>query len=369
MASCNASGALSYSYGSTRNWIERIRVVLADGDILSLRRGIDRANGRAFSLMTEGGRRIGGHLPSYAMPKVKSASGYYLVDDMDMLDLFIGMEGTLGVITEIELKLIPSPGGVVALVVFLPDEDAALEFVRALRLSISARPAAIEFFNYDALSLLRDARDRHSAFSTIPVLKSDLHTAIYTEFHSDNPDDLDDAVAEVMEAMISLGASDEDAWCATSDRELDALKGFRHATPEAVNLLIDERKRIVPGLTKLGTDMSVPDSQLNALMAMYRAGLEESGLESVIFGHIGDNHVHVNILPTSAEGYDRGMELYLSWAKWVVEVGGAVSAEHGIGKAKRSFLRLMYGEDAIAEMQALKRLFDPHGMLNPGNLF
>jgi D-lactate dehydrogenase (cytochrome) len=102
---------------------------------------------------------------------------------------------------------------------------------------------------------------------------------------------------------------------------------------------------------------------------MYNAELREAGLESVIFGHIGNNHLHVNILPHTLEEYDRGRELYLSWARRVVEVGGSVSAEHGIGKIKAPFLVMMYGDEAVGEMRDLRRIFDPEGILNPGNLF
>ncbi len=169
--------------------------------------------------------------------------------------------------------------------------------------------------------------------------------------------------------IVALGGNEDDTWCATTPRELEPLKAFRHAPPEAVNHLIGERKRRIPELTKLGTDMSVPDSELEAVMAMYREGLRQAGLQSVIFGHIGNNHVHVNILPETLEDYARGKALYLDWAEQVVARGGAISAEHGIGKLKIPFLRLMYGEEGIAQMRALKRVFDPDMLLNPGTLF
>jgi D-lactate dehydrogenase (cytochrome) len=104
-------------------------------------------------------------------------------------------------------------------------------------------------------------------------------------------------------------------------------------------------------------------------MAMYRAGLAEAGLESVVFGHIADNHVHVNILPHSLDDYERGKALYRAWAEQVVAWGGSVSGEHGIGKLKVPFLELMFGDSGIAQMRELKALFDPDGVLNPGNLF
>lgn len=104
-------------------------------------------------------------------------------------------------------------------------------------------------------------------------------------------------------------------------------------------------------------------------MRMYREGLAQAGLEYVIFGHIGNNHVHVNILPRNMDEYEQGKALYLAWAKQVVAMGGSVSAEHGIGKIKTGFLNVMYGSDGIMKMKRLKELFDSDNLLNPGNLF
>ena len=104
-------------------------------------------------------------------------------------------------------------------------------------------------------------------------------------------------------------------------------------------------------------------------MAMYQEDLQSAGLDSVIFGHIGNNHVHVNILPRSMAEYDRGKALYQSWARRIVEMGGSVSAEHGIGRLKTPLLALMFGIAGVEQMRALKLLFDPGMMLNPGVLF
>lgn len=376
MVACNASGARTFLYDSTRHWVRSLRAVLIDGDTIRLERGQSCARGREFSLTTESGRVIQGRLPSYDIPDVKSAAGYYVADNMDLIDLFIGMEGTLGVITEIELRLAPRPQAMNGLTVFLPTEEAALKFVCVLRGELvdglepsPMRPTAIEFFNSDALDLLRRMKSDYAAFEKIPALKPSFHTAVYTEFHGDSGDELEEVVLSVIEAVMSLGGSDEDTWYATDESEMEPLKAFRHAVPEAVNLLIDERKRACPELTKLGTDMSVPDACLEAVMEMYGSDLRESALESVIFGHIGNNHVHVNILPNSLEEYDKGKSLYMTWARRIVEMGGSVSAEHGIGKLKAPFLELMYGSDVITEMREFRKLFDPDLALNPQNLF
>lgn len=376
MVACNASGALSFRYGPTRNWVSAVRVVLSDGDVISLKRGENYAHRRQFCLKTEGGRTIEGSLPSYRFPNVKSAAGYFVADDMDMVDLFIGMEGTLGVITYVELRLIPKPQAINGLMLFFPDEESAIKSVKTLRRvkaltteTSGLPPVAIEFFDRNALNLLRTMKDETSAFEKISTPSDRYNAAIYTEFHSQTADECEEGVIATMEAVSDYGVTEDDTWYATNDREIEQLKAFRHAIPEAVNMVIDRRKTLYPELTKLGTDMSVPDEQLEEAIRMYRAGLAQNDLESVMFGHIGNNHVHVNILPRNPDDYQKGKNLYYEWAQQVVAWGGSLSAEHGIGKLKSSFLELMFGTHGIAEMRALKKLFDPEGILNPGNLF
>ena len=252
--------------------------------------------------------------------------------------------------------------------VFLPSEEAALNFVHMARES-SIKPAAMEYFNYNALNLLRSTKKRNPSFAGVPELCSRFNTAVYLEFHKESEDELDECIMFVSDALAELGVSDDDTWFATTGPEMERAKAFRHAVPEAVNLLVAERKKECPSLTKLGTDMSVPDSCLEDVMAMYNADLMESGLESVIFGHIGNNHLHVNILPGNMDDYSRGKPLYMSWAERVVGMGGSISAEHGIGKIKTAFIPLMYGRDGVDEMLSVKRLFDPKMRLNPGTLF
>ena len=345
MAACNASGARSFKYGSMRRHIETLRVVFADGTAREIRRGEPVPPEVP--------------LPAYRVPDVKSAAGYYVADEMDFLDLFIGAEGTLGIITELTLQLSAVPNAIWGLTAFLPSEKAALGFVQKLRKETA--PAAIEFFDFNALNLLRKNPD-------LPKLAPEFHTAVYAEFHGTD-DNVEAAVTEAAEMMADFGADPDAAWVAMESAELERMRLFRHALPEAINQLIAERKREYPELTKLGTDMSVPDDRLEEIMKLYRQGLEREKLEHVIFGHIGNNHVHVNILPRNPNEYERGKALYAEWAKQVVQMGGSVSAEHGIGKLKRDFLRIMFGDKGIEEMQNLKAYFDPVGLLNPGNLF
>ncbi|MBI2441358.1 MAG: FAD-binding oxidoreductase, partial [Lentisphaerae bacterium] len=209
---------------------------------------------------------------------------------------------------------------------------------------------------------------KQGAASAIPALPKAAHTAVYIEMAT-TAAELEQTAEAVGALLEACGSSADTAWTATTEEETEGLKAFRHALPETINQRIGERAQKFPGLTKLGTDLAVPDEALLKMMAAYRDRLSAAGLEYVMFGHIGDNHVHVNILPRNLDEYAQGKALYLELAQQALAWGGTVSGEHGIGKLKKPFLSLMYGAEGIAAMRAVKRVFDPAGLLNPGTLF
>ena len=368
MAACNASGARSYAYGPMRPRVTALRVALADGDILALRRGETFANGRHLALETEGGRTLELDLPTYDMPATKNASGYFVADDMDAVDLFIGACGTLGVITELEIALMPAPAVVWGVSCFFSSEGAAVAFTQAVRPALT-HAAAIEYFDAGALDILRRQRENSTAFSALPALDPDAAVCVYVELDCATEDEATAELYRLGEVLGQTGGSEAATWVARTAVDRECQRFFRHAVPESVNMLIDERRRADPTITKLGSDMSVPDDRLADVIALYRRTLAESGLESAAWGHIGSNHLHVNILPRDAEDYRRGGELFSSWAAEVTAMGGAVSAEHGVGKLKAGFLETMYGRGHIVESARLKLELDPKGQLGRGNLF
>ena len=395
MISCNSSGALSYLHGPTRNHILGLRVALPSGDLLDLRRGRDKARGRRFALGP-----LAGEFPPLRRPAVKNAAGYFIDPDMDLVDLFIGAEGTLGVVTEATLRLLPAPGAVWGLMAFLPSSPDVVGFVDTLRLlpapgavwglmaylpgtaavvgyvnhlrglprSGPAQLAALEFFDARCLEFLRGHAD-DLASKNIPVPSIPPGTAcVYAEWHAPAAAAAEAAVMAVAERLPDFGADPDAAVLADNPHEMETLKLFRHATPELVNSAIDERRQRHPELTKLGTDMSVPDARLADVFALYETDLAAAGLEHLIFGHIGANHLHVNILSRDMQDYAAGKALYQKWAAQIIAWGGSISAEHGIGKLKRDLFRQMAGDTALGQMRDLKKLFDPELLLNPGTL-
>jgi D-lactate dehydrogenase (cytochrome) len=373
MSASDASGARSFSYGSTRRYIQSMRVVLIDGSTLELKRGLQHASGLDFELETEQGRVLRGRLPSYRLPATKNTAGLYAKPDMDLIDLFIGSEGTLGITTEIEIAFIPLPPVFTGVMGFFPELAGALRFVQQVRGdaaegSIPDKPKAVEFFDGNSLELLRQQKRSNPAFSELPEVPERKAAAVYVEYHGDDREAVEEKVFELAEILSNCGGSEDATWLAEQPKELERLKDFRHALPEAVNLLIDERRKNTPGLVKLGTDMAVPDAALERIFQLYLHELHESKLEYVLFGHIGNNHIHVNILPRSMEDYERGRQLYRGWAEQVVAMGGSVSAEHGIGKLKTDLLHLMYGEEGIEQMRRVIEVFNPGRRLNRGNI-
>ncbi|MBN1409239.1 MAG: FAD-binding oxidoreductase [Spirochaetales bacterium] len=368
MAACNASGARSFHYGSVRNYIYGLRLLLADGSLLILKRSVQKASGTRFSLVTEGGREISGELPRYSSPDVKNAAGYFIKPGMDLLDLFIGSEGTLGIITSLELKLIPLPGVIWGGLYFFREPDKALDFIIQAR-EYALKPQAMEFFDPGSLRLLMEIKKSMNTFSSVPAVDEAMQAACYLEFHGDSEDEVSGRVVYITDIFEGLGGNADDCWLATNPQELTRIIDFRHAVPEAVNLSIDLLKKKNPSLTKLGTDLAVPSRHLKEMYGLYVRDLSRSGLKHVIFGHIGDNHLHVNILPADTGEYEKGRLLYGKWVDKTIECGGTVSAEHGIGKIKKDFLYRMYGEENVASMLALKKIFDPGLRLNRGNLF
>ncbi|WP_322154218.1 FAD-binding oxidoreductase [Paratractidigestivibacter sp.] len=368
IVACNASGARSYKYGPVRPHVMGLHVALSDGDLLVLTRGERHAEGRTLRLVTESGRELALDLPTYAMPATKNASGYFVADGMDAIDLFIGACGTLGVITQIEVALMPAPAVVWGVSCFFTTEEASLDFTERVRPALS-HAAAIEFFDEGALNILRRQREASTAFSALPQLADDAVVCVYVELDCASEDQATSELYRLGEVLEATGGSESATWVARTEVDRESLIFFRHAVPESVNMLIDERRRTDPTITKLGSDMSVPDEHLHDVFSLYRRTLAEAGLESAAWGHIGNNHIHVNVLPRDAADHRAGGELFAGWAAEVSRMGGAVSAEHGVGKIKAGFLATMYGPEHIAESALLKAELDPKGQLGRGNLF
>jgi FAD/FMN-containing dehydrogenase len=235
------------------------------------------------------GDKVDFPIPELPIPNTtKHTAGYYLRPNLDWIDLFTGSEGTLGIVLEAEVTLLPIPPELLTAVIFFADDSAALDAVDEWR-----------------------------------------------------------------------------SWFGSNAQDRERFRLFRHALPERVNDTVRRN-----GSLKMGTDFAVPLDRNRDMLSIYRERCDRYfPNQYVIFGHIGEAHLHVNLLPTTSAGQDQAQELIPNLAKEVVRLGGTVSAEHGLGKRKANLLGLQFTPDQIESMKKVKRHLDPEWRLGGGTLF
>ncbi|MFO7445352.1 MAG: FAD-binding oxidoreductase, partial [Ignavibacteriaceae bacterium] len=363
-AATNASGEKTFKYGPTRDYIIALEVVLPDGEMLELKRGEVLAVKNKLKLETCTGKIIKITLPEVNMPPVKNASGYFIKNNMDAIDLFIGSEGTLGVITKIGLRLLVQPEKVISCVIFFNTEQDALSYIkksrnlsfntRARNLPDSIDALALEFFDENALLFLRDA---------YPQIPSGAKAGVWFE-QVVNTSNEDVILEEWMKLISEFNGNEDSAWFAFSEADKIKIQEFRHAISAKVNEYISKNN-----FRKLGTDVAVPDNEFEELYYFSKKLVHDNNIHSVIYGHFGNSHMHLNMLPRTNEEFLTGQELYLQICRKAIELGGTISAEHGVGKLKTKYLLEMYGYDTITKMIKLKKTFDPNMIMGIGNMF
>ncbi len=364
----NASGARTFRYGPTREWVRGMRVFYASGEHLDISRGqyFASEDGK-FKLTDSQGKKIEIEIPGYTFPDTKCAAGFFSAPGMDLIDLFIGSEGVLGVVSRVTVALLKKEGKI-SIVQFVDSDEQAIQLTLALRASQNLKFDFLEFYSGNALELLRQLQKESPSLVGMPPIAQDAGAAIFLELAFDSQSQFD-AAGELQKLIVDCGGDPVRSWAGYEPRELDRFKVFRHLVPETINGIIAERKKGNPDLHKLGTDMAVPDQHLVEMWHLYKTSCEQAGLEWAAFGHIGNNHIHVNILPRDQHELEKGLSLFEVFARKTVEFGGAVSAEHGIGKIKKKFLRVMYSTEHIQQMKRIKDALDPSGILNPEVIF
>jgi D-lactate dehydrogenase (cytochrome) len=251
-------------------------------------------------------------------------------------------------------------------VAFFKAEDELLAFVSEARsLSLRTRAGdkeargldarALEYFDDESLRFLR------AKYNLVP--DEALGGAIFFEQETTSATE-DELMSGWLQLLERHHALVDDSWFAVDEKDRARLREFRHQLPVLVNEWLAHQ-----GQRKVSTDMAVPDEEFAGILCFYKETLRASRLQYVIFGHIGDNHVHVNIMPRDDVEATAAREIYLQFVNRAIKSGGTISAEHGIGKLKRDYLRLLYTEDNLREMAALKKAFDPAGILGRGNIF
>jgi D-lactate dehydrogenase (cytochrome) len=370
----NAAGAATFKYGSTRRWVAALTVVLADGTLLDIERGEAVASVDGWFEMENASGILRVPIPSVEMPRLpKISAGYFSQAGMDLVDLFIGSEGTLGVIVEATLRVIPRPR--ILLVLIACDGDAAaLRITAALRREAqrawnqggSLDVAAVEYIDPPSLAVLPGETFARAQVAR-PAAASGL---LLIQVEIDH--DVEPAV-EALQHVLDAEQVDADPVVALPDDPSGAARLFalREAVPAAVNARIGAAQLHDAAVQKTAGDMIVPFDRLGEWLARCRDEFARRGLEYAIWGHISDGNLHPNVIPASADQAESGRDALREIARTAMAMGGAPLAEHGVGRnpLKQELLRMMYGDAGIERMRATKRALDPTWKLAPGVLF
>jgi D-lactate dehydrogenase (cytochrome) len=360
----NASGAKTFKYGATRKYVQMLEIILPTGDEVLIEREKNFATGPELILNTAIGKNIIVDLPNLRMPSIKNAAGYYCKKDMDAIDLFIGSEGTLGLFSQIKLKLLDTPEQIVSAVFFFSSEENAMNFITSARDTSynsgkstdqnTIDATAIEYFDVNALRFLK------TDYSQIP---NEVQGAVWIEQNTTEANQ-ENLIELWMRLFEDCGGNIEKVWFAATETDRIRIIDFRHHISEKVNEYITSNN-----LRKLGTDIAVPEKQLLKSLSQFKNEIDERGLDYVIYGHIGNSHLHINLLPKDDAEFEVAKKVYDNICHAAIKAGGTFSAEHGVGKNKTRYLIEMYGNENVEKMKNLKKVLDPNMILGRGNIF
>lgn len=349
MVANNAAGATSFKYGAIRPRVVSLEVVDAKARVHTLRREEPRdafAEACADVLVGDAVR----------WPSVrKNSSGYaldYVARSLSGVDVLVGAEGTLGLVTLVELELVPVVEARATFLVGVETEEALCEWTQIAR---EHELAACEFIGPWLLEKAGVAKD--PAFAA--VTRGARHVLL---LDSEGPAD---HVAVQMASLKALAATRREVgMVASAERERAAVWGLRKRASPAIAAAAEAGFRSMQFIE----DSVVPPAKLGTYLRRLSTGLAEVGFEAAVFGHAGDANVHVNpLVPVNESDWRaRVRRLLESTAAMVADLGGTLAGEHGDGRVRAPFLELIWGDEVAQRFKTLKNRLDPLGILNPG---
>ncbi len=370
MVATNAAGARSVRYGSIRGWVRGLELVTVDGEVGWLgrtrahreprwptrgqpQRFIGRLTAESrFSARAKPAIEERAHLIQSRFPTTrKNSSGYALdhfLESGDLIDLIIGSEGTLGFVTRIELALDAVPGAISSLLLSIADLESLPDIVQSL---LALEPTAVELLD----------RSFFAHAGTLEGLSlEEMEAVLLVEFERDSERAARAVVADAISATKGSCGHLKTAFTEPERKELWAFRSA--AAPSLANLPRNQRSLQIVG------DGCVPVESLATYLRGVREAARDAGIETVVFGHAGDGHLHVNALVDTnvADFRERLARLLEGVTDLVVQLGGTPSGEHGDGRLRAPVLGRIYGPDILELFRLVKAAFDPTGLLNPG---
>ncbi len=335
----NATGDTTFKYGTTRKYVQELKVVTADGSLKTLTR------------------------QNPPPTELKSTAGYFLAGEE--IDVFIGSEGTLGIVVEAKLKLLHGvPHFLTFMIPFSSNMDA-LHFIAMHEQLAAISPRTMEYVDDAAADIMRS----HPSFPKLPE-GARAFVICQQEFFAGDEDECIDAWFAALTAYFTqIDAQDllESIIVARTSTEQEKIAIWRHHIPASVAEM--HPQLLKDGGGKVGTDWWVPLPCMIEMMQWMYSQSALLGIPFIAFGHLGNGHPHVNYLTRNADEKERAKALVIDNCKKAVSLGGGVAGEHGLGKIKRDLLTIQHPQHVIDKMRALKTHYDPNWILGRGNIF
>jgi len=357
--SCNASGFIPGEKGATRYWVQKIELMLINGYSLNIKRG-EYISSNGFFNIQFGNQIVTLPVPQYERPKIKNASGPYssINDEIDFIDLIIGSEGIFGMILNCTFNLAKKPKEYLELFLRLKDENHAVSLHSYLYEYLNhdmSQITALEYFGYNCQTYMKHKDFLFQNASEVGVY---LQIPIYTG-SIDEKTALWADILNNFDTLINLDniivLNDPLNW----KRFFEA----RHSIPD--NALTKTRQL---GGVSIITDTIVPPENFEIYLQKIHAKLQTQNIEYLLFGHLGDCHLHFHLIPNKNQ-HEQSMQVYDYMIDLSAQMGGVYSAEHGTGKRKRNDFKKCYGDAAVAMIKQSKLAVDPNLLLNKGNVF
>jgi len=345
---CNAKGMNNFKHGDTASNIKGIEVTLANGEVWDISRG-------QYIFDSTGSKLPNGEKLQIDLSVAKEKSPRYCLSTfpgLDLLDLFAGSEGMLGIVTRLDVNFKKTPDHSWGIMFFFDDLSSSIDFCLKLSESSSGRMedqplTAVELFHNSALQMIEQYKSNTTSLKDFPNFPIGVESAIYIEIEGHDSEMLDQYLEFLLETFLILGGEEEHAWAANGPDEIEKFRLVRHTAAESVNTQVDNNRQDEKSITKVCTDFSAPTDRLADTLNLYLAGIKEAQVEFSIFGHAFENHFHVNLLPKNRNELERSNQLIFEWAEQINGWGGSVVSENGIGKLKKDLFNKFVDESEL----------------------
>jgi len=368
IAANNSRGICSFHYGPARLHIKNIRVVDTNGDIHTITRG-QYISSKGFCPLP-GGRQL------VLDPAIfQGQYSHQLSDPFDLMDLYLGSEGMLGVITELTLSLRPSSKELWGIVFFFEHQPWAIDFIFRIKpgekrqgMQSHADIAAIEFMDQTTLECINDYKQESTRLKGFPDLDKTITTAVYVEIHGNSVGTVETLSGILLETAAQCGADPDNTWAFCNDVEIQQPHIFLHAAAESVHFFIDKARLKDQRITKLGMNIRLQNIFLSDVFEMVRKDLLSNELKAAIFGHAACEKLDINLLPQDYQQFDKGKRLLEEWSKKIQNQKGRTVSAPGVGKLKKALFGSIPLPQRLNLICRVKQQLDPDGLWNPGNL-